>query len=140
MTVVNQQELDEAVAAFAKKFNWSERNVRVAIRAKCYCEYCGRDLMSSVDSYFSFTVDHLIPRKTGAGVTPDGKNEDIDNLVLSCRTCNVNLKGQWVPRLESIQVPTRENYLCAARRYVKAKREEQEARLKEEVSEILRLL
>lgn len=50
---------------------------------KCICASCGKKL-----NYFSFTVEHMIPR------LHDGSNSKI-NLCLLCRNCNQN-KGDKI--------------------------------------------
>lgn len=47
---------------------------------KCY--YCGQTLEISQDSRVGVSVDHKIPQSRG------GSN-DLDNLVLCCRSCNI---------------------------------------------------
>lgn len=49
---------------------------------KCY--YCGLDMLSSLSLFWSYEIDHVIARSEG------GLNT-IDNVVLSCRSCNGTL-------------------------------------------------
>ena len=50
-------------------------------RDKGYCRYCDTDLLGSFSSYWSATVDHIQHRS-------DDGNDDLDNLVLACPSCN----------------------------------------------------
>jgi RNA polymerase subunit RPABC4/transcription elongation factor Spt4 len=50
-------------------------------RDRGYCKYCGVDLLANFSSYWSATVDHVIP------VSAEGSN-DAGNLVLACPACN----------------------------------------------------
>lgn len=82
-------EEEEIVSALVKKFGWSEGSARLGVQAHFRCEYCGRDLLASVDDYDAWQVDHILPQSKGG---PD----DPDNLAVSCKTCNF-LKRNVVP-------------------------------------------
>jgi len=53
--------------------------------AECRCQYCGADLLASVDAFLSIRRDHLVARSHG------GSNRR-ENVLLCCRTCD-RLKG-----------------------------------------------
>ena len=54
---------------------------KVFSRDKGICRYCGEDMLASLSSYFSATVDHKIPRSAGG-------DDDPRNLVCCCPACN----------------------------------------------------
>lgn len=53
----------------------------VFTRDKGFCQYCGDDLLATLSSYKSATVDHVLSQAAG------GLHEH-HNLVLSCQACN----------------------------------------------------
>ncbi len=53
--------------------HWKKQRLRVLARDGWTCTYCGEPATE---------VDHVIPRKVGGG-------HDMDNLVASCRACNL---------------------------------------------------
>lgn len=55
----------------------------VYVRANGRCEYCGADLLMSRQGYAIAEIDHLLPKSK----YPE-YSTNINNLVLSCRTCN----------------------------------------------------
>lgn len=79
----------EIVSVLVEKFGWSETSARLGIQARFRCEYCGRDLLASVDDYDAWQVDHILPQSKGG---PD----DFENLAVSCKTCNF-MKRNVVP-------------------------------------------
>jgi CRISPR/Cas system Type II protein with McrA/HNH and RuvC-like nuclease domain len=50
--------------------------IKIYSKTKGKCYYCGLDLLTDL-----YTVDHLTPKSKGG-------NDEIDNLVPSCRYCN----------------------------------------------------
>jgi 5-methylcytosine-specific restriction endonuclease McrA len=72
----------EEIEKLRKKLNFPEEQMAVAVRARFCCEYCGKDLLESVDAYDSWQIDHIIPKND------EPANEHTDNLALSCKTCN----------------------------------------------------
>lgn len=48
------------------------------------CYYCGLDMLSSLSLFWSYEIDHVVAR------SENGPNT-IDNVVLSCRSCNGTL-------------------------------------------------
>lgn len=69
---------------------WGDRSAKIGLRAKFRCEYCGKYLLENIESYKEWQEDHIIPLSKG------GKDE-IDNIALSCRFCNMVLKKKWNP-------------------------------------------
>ena len=60
----------------------------VLVRANFRCQYCGKDLLSDLDTFLSITRDHLIPAAAG------GANHH-DNRVASCAPCD-RLKADFL--------------------------------------------
>jgi 5-methylcytosine-specific restriction endonuclease McrA len=105
-------EITEKLVATGK---WGERAVRIAARSDFKCAYCDRDLLASVDNYKSWQEDHIVPLDSGGEDTEE-------NLALSCRTCNVNIKGKWNPLTVCSDESTRNERIIAIRKYVAKKR------------------
>jgi 5-methylcytosine-specific restriction endonuclease McrA len=68
----------EIIEEFVRR-KWHPRTVAVWERAKCRCEYCGKNLSdAAADYYHGAHVDHIVP----------GTGDSIDNLALACIACN----------------------------------------------------
>lgn len=107
------------------------RELRVYLRDRCVCQYCGLDGTSDFRIFENLCIDHLVPTARGG---PDAA----DNMVIACRNCN-EVKGDYDPRKDA-PPESREALLTAARKHVRnrldAKRtyfEEVLATLKEQV-------
>lgn len=85
------------------------------------CVYCGLDLKADYDRFMMATEDHLVPGSKG------NYGRELENLVLSCRTCN-SLKGSFVPNPPLDHKNEKRKYITAVRAHIMAKRAE---RLKE---------
>lgn len=72
------------------RMGWGPLNCGSAVRANFHCEYCGKRMLSSLDHYYSWEIDHIIP---GGGDLPE-------NCALACHTCN-HLKHRYVPSGDS---------------------------------------
>lgn len=79
-------EPDEIAEAIAKELRWGPLNCDAGVRANFCCEYCKRDMLASLEAYYSWELDHIVP----------GGGNDIENIALACRTCN-HLKHTYVP-------------------------------------------
>jgi len=84
----------------------ADRGVKVGFR----CEYCGTDLLSSVDAYYSWQMDHIIPQSKAG-------EHAYENIAICCTTCNF-MKRAYVP-----EGHTREERIADARRFIMACRE-----------------
>jgi hypothetical protein len=104
----------DAVAALLKR-QWSLRAICLGARAHFRCEYCGLDLLASVDAYRAWQEDHIIPKRLGLPSTGD-------TYALACLTCNVRMKGRWNPLDECATNPTREELLHIVRQRVASAR------------------
>ncbi len=63
------------------------QKLSIMVRDKFVCQYCGINLLRDVSTFYHASIDHLTPRSKG------GDNEP-DNLVTCCRTCN-ELKSDY---------------------------------------------
>ena len=107
-----------------KSYNWSPEQVQLAIRAKCRCEYCGKNMLESVDNYKLWQVDHIIPRSS--------RYEDCDNInnkAITCTQCNKDLKSRWNPASQLGYGKSRDEYIKATKDYITNKRLEKETEL-----------
>jgi 5-methylcytosine-specific restriction endonuclease McrA len=82
-----------------------EEGMRILVRDRFRCQYCGLDGTASLDHALMMTVDFVVPRALR------GK-KDPSNLVAACRPCNL-MKGRH--RFRSFE---------EAKRYVLQRREE----------------
>ena len=103
--------MNKVIEALVNTGQWGENDVILGIRAGFKCEYCDKDLLASVDNYKEWQKDHIIPLSKGG--------EDInENIAISCKTCNVNIKGRWNPADESTsENPTRQELITIVREY-----------------------
>lgn len=81
------------------------------------CVYCGLDLKADYDRFMMATEDHLVPGSKGTYA------RDLENLVLSCRTCN-SLKGNFVPHPPIDHKKQRRQYVTEVRAHIMGKRGE----------------
>ena len=58
---------------------WTKIKLRILRRDGFICQYCGQE---------ANTVDHVIPRRLNG-------NDSDDNLVASCRRCNLSKGGRF---------------------------------------------
>lgn len=94
---------------------WGEQEAKMGIESNFKCQYCGKDLLESVDNYKEWQADHLIPQSLNGG-------NEVENLVLSCRTCNF-IKSSWNPAsVFEDKSPTRTDLIKAATDYINSKR------------------
>lgn len=114
--------------------NWSDSTLRLAINTGFRCEYCQSDFFATIESYYAFEVEHIVPRGRGPEI-----DEAPENLTVSCRTCN-RLKRRWDPRSKVGDFATRKQLIEAAREFVLEQRKEKFARIEEERDEALRIL
>lgn len=118
---MNLEELRNAIMANG----WSASTLELAEKTGFRCEYCGKDFFGSLDDYYSFEVEHIIPR---------GKGEDNpENLTVACSTCNF-LKRRWDPSLKVGDGATRDQLISAARQYVLNQRRDKEEKVEKERS------
>lgn len=95
--------------------NWAESAAHYGYRADFCCEYCGLNLLSSVDNFKQWENDHIAPKWAS------GTDEDW-NIAVACRTCNFHLKGKWDPREVCGENAPREELIRAVQNYVREQR------------------
>lgn len=99
---------------------WSAQQVDVGIRANFCCEYCERDLISSVNDYDAWQVDHILPRTD--------ERESLWNLALSCKTCNF-LKRHSIPTDPIDPKSDRSHAISVVRELINERRERKQAQV-----------
>ena len=104
----------EAKEALISQLKFPSQQVDIAERASFCCEYCGKDLLMSVDSYDSWQIDHIIPNG----------DDDLENLALSCKTCNFIKRHTKTEKLENAE--KRESRINEARRIINERRMKKE--------------
>lgn len=119
---------EETIKYLIKNFKWDATQIKLAIRSKCKCEYCDKDLFESADNYMTWEKDHIIPKCSNI---ENLDYDDFANLAIACRQCNYNFKNKYNPVDEIGFGKSREDYILAIREYVKNKRENKEADLTE---------
>ena len=100
----------EAYNVLLKELEWSETQITVGERADFCCEYCGKDLLGSPESYDQWNIDHIIPNG----------DESIDNLALACRLCNF-IKRKTDPSKSAVS-NDRESLINAAKSLINERR------------------
>jgi CRISPR/Cas system Type II protein with McrA/HNH and RuvC-like nuclease domain len=99
-----------------RELGWHLHHAHVGVEARFKCEYCGRDLLASVEDYDAWQLDHIIP-------TSGGGDDSIENKALTCKACNF-MKRTFVPEGE-----TRNERIASARAHIKKRRENKEQEL-----------
>ena len=70
----------------AGAIRWKAGKAGILRRDGYRCGYCGRDLLESLDSLLTATIDHIVPRSIG------GSRRCTSNQIAACMACNI-LKG-----------------------------------------------
>ena len=105
--------IESIASALASEQDWFPQTAWVGARAGFCCEYCGQDMLASVDAYESWQIDHIHPQSHGEGIDDiDG----CDNLAVSCKACNF-MKRDIVP-----EGSTRADKIAWAAKQIQAKR------------------
>ncbi|HUU96491.1 MAG TPA: HNH endonuclease signature motif containing protein [Phycisphaerae bacterium] len=108
---------------------WEPHTVLAILRAKGYCEYCGADVLSSLEAFWAGKWDHIIPKNRGGEHEKNGTPIDVvfeKNIALACYKCN-ELKGEDVPHgaaVEDLKELPREERIVAFRPVVLERRRE----------------
>jgi 5-methylcytosine-specific restriction endonuclease McrA len=89
-------------------------NIRDAVfqQSNYHCEYCGQDLVGTIDAWWFMIIDHIRPVSKGG-------SSEIDNLAAGCTQCN-NLKWNYAPVGN-----TRAEQITDSTKYIQAKREQE---------------
>lgn len=115
MSDSEKPEPDELVAQIRSAFKWGPVNAQVAVAAGFRCEYCDLDMLKSLESYYSWQIDQIVP--SGGYAT--------ENCALACRTCN-HLKHARLPKGTS-----REERIADARAYIESRKVARQSELDE---------
>lgn len=99
--------------AIEENLSWGPLNRGAAIRANFSCEYCDRRFLRTLDDYYSWQIDHIIP----------SGEDSLDNYALACQTCN-HLKRNYLPSGD-----TRDERIADARREISKRRSHKLAEL-----------
>lgn len=124
--------MDIRVSALTEKYGWSHQTLSLAIETKFCCAYCDVFLLESVDTYYQFNVDHIVPSSRGG-------SDDPSNLTIACRTCNY-LKRTYNPIEHLAPGATRAELIAEARRRVQAERAEKSKKVRAEKEAALEIL
>lgn len=84
---------------------WGSWNADRGIKVGFRCEYCETDLLSSVDAYYSWQMDHIVPQSRGG-------EHLYENIAICCTTCNF-MKRAYLPEGD-----TREEKIADAKRFI----------------------
>ena len=113
------------------KKKWTDTQIDAILDAKGYCEYCGADIVSSVESFGSSPWDHVVPKCKGGEHKDSGQSDEevFDrNIALACWTCN-NIKGKELPddvSAEKLKKLPREKRVEECREWVLRRRQERQ--------------
>ena len=108
---------------------WEDHQINAMLRARGYCEYCGTDVVASVEGLSDSEWDHIIPKNRGGEHEKNGTPIDVvfeKNIALACYKCN-ELKGEDVPHgaaVEDLKELSREERVAAFRPVVLERRRE----------------
>jgi 5-methylcytosine-specific restriction endonuclease McrA len=83
---------DECVE-FLGKMGWPDWKSRLAYDACFCCEYCGRDLLATIDDHRAWEYDHIVP------VTSEGSDRE-ENRAVACKVCNWLKGNRIVPSVD----------------------------------------
>jgi hypothetical protein len=108
---------------------WRRHTGLAIVRAKGRCEYCGADLLTSVEAFWTGKRDHIIPRNGGGEHERNGVPIDVvfeKNIALACDKRNES-KAEGVPHgvaVEELKELPREEGIAAFRPVVVGRRRE----------------
>lgn len=106
----------ELIKTLKDKYKWSETQIRLGLRAKFKCEYCGKDLLKNIDDYKLWQVDHIRPKSKQGN--DDCNIDDCNNLAISCRQCNVNFKSNYFPMNKNTENMSRQELIDVFKKYI----------------------
>ena len=125
MNISNSEAKEALAQLLLPRGDWSPDTLDVWLRAKGFCEYCGKDLQRlSDDFYHGYNIDHVLP-------VSHGGHSGVDNYALSCRACNL-IKRDYVSQSSQTNM-SREERIQGAREHIQSKRDENERRMKADV-------
>ena len=123
---INDSGAEEARAQLlVPRGDWSHDTLEVWLRAKGFCEYCGKDLQrSSDDFYHGYNIDHVMPASRGG-------RSNHENYALACRACNL-IKRDFISAHDQMNA-SREELIERAREHIQQRRQQNEQRMKVDV-------
>ena len=124
--------MSEHIEALTNNYGWSLRTLNLAIETKFCCSYCDKFLLESVDTYYDFNVDHIVPASKGG-------TDDVSNLTIACRTCNY-LKRSSNPAERLSPAAIKNELIAEARKQVQEARTEKSSKIKNEKNAALAIL
>ncbi len=99
-----------------RNVRWPENLVALMLRANGYCEYCGTDLVSSLEVFWASEADHVIPKDRG------GEDDYGLNKAMACNRCN-RIKGKsWPDDAPGVEIRDRSARIAAVRPMVLERR------------------
>ena len=110
----------EDLAKRLSPLGWSLEAVQLGVRANFCCEYCGCDLLATIESYDSWQRDHVVAASRN-GV------DHIDNLAVACKFCNF-LK-RHTQTTDVFEVANRQQAIDATRKLINERRVIKQQRL-----------
>jgi hypothetical protein len=112
----------EELAAQLRPLGWSLEAVQLGVRANFCCEYCGADLLATIESYDSWQRDHVVATaRLGA--------DDLGNLALACKLCNFLKRHSDV--VQAFEAGDRDQAIAAVSRLIRERRAVKQQRLDE---------
>lgn len=108
-----ERDRQHASQEIKRRLRWGPINTGAGVRARFRCEYCDRNLLRSVDDYYAWQIDHIVP----------GGGDADENIALACSTCN-HLKHTFVPVGDC-----REQRVECARKHIGLRRVKKQAEL-----------
>ena len=101
---------------------WGPMGIACGLRAGFRCEYCDRDLLSSLDDYKAWAQDHI--QRLGSADT-------FENMAVACHPCHSAYKKAWDPRYVAGPTASRAELVTATRKLIAEKRAAEQAVLTE---------
>lgn len=104
---------------------WEDHQINAMRRGRGHCEYCGADVVASVEALSDSQWEHIIPKKHGGEHEKNGVPIDVvfeKNIALACHNCN-GLKGDDMPKGVAVTL-SREERIAAFRPVVLERRRE----------------
>ena len=112
---------EELKSALVTQQGWSKDQADLGIQAGFRCEYCGRDLLASIENYDAWQRDHILPISKGGA-------KAATNLALSCKTCNF-MKRNWTPKERMDPAADRSGCIALVRALIRERREIKQSEL-----------
>jgi 5-methylcytosine-specific restriction endonuclease McrA len=106
---------EKVVQELIKSGRWSRQAAELLVRAGYKCEYCGLEFLASAVNYKQWQEDHLVPKAQGG-------DDGFENMVASCRSCNVDFKARWNPEKHAEPDATRATLIEITRAHIRERK------------------